>query len=81
MKTMDIYKKYNTYLAIEVSTNEPLRWADDNKLFFAGSIDDALEFINRNDVIALQVSKCSKELQIEYEQLIDEKIKNGEIKA
>jgi len=78
------YKKENTYLVFEKKTNQPLRWTSDNKLFFAGSVDDALESwvaanLPYNEFAAIQVSQCSKEIQTEYEQLIDEKIKSGEI--
>lgn len=77
----NIYKKENTYLVLETETKKPLRWNSDSKLFFAGSVDDALEGLPHGKFVAIQVSQCSKELQTEYEQLIDEKIKSGEIEV
>jgi hypothetical protein len=77
----NIYKKENTYLVFERGTDQPLRWKSDSKLFFAGSVDDALEGLPYGEFVAIQVSQCSKEIQTEYEQLIDEKIKSGEIEV
>ena len=75
------YRKENTYLVFERGTDQPLRWESDNKLFFAGSVDDALGGLPCDKFVATQVNQCSKEIQTEYEQLIDEKIKSGEIEV
>ncbi len=75
------YKKENTYLVFEKGADQPLRWQSDNELFFAGSVDDALEGLPYGEFVAIQVSQCSKEIQTEYEQLIDKQIKSGEIEV
>jgi hypothetical protein len=75
----DKYKKEHTFLVVEKGNQEPLRWKSDNTLFFAGSVEDALEGLPQGEFVAIPVYLCSDEIQTEYEQLIDEKIKSGEI--
>lgn len=76
---MDIYRKDHTYLVLEKKTKEFMRWAHDEKLFFSGSEDDALLGLPKNKFEAVRVCDCPKNIQTEYEERIDECIKNGEI--
>jgi hypothetical protein len=72
------YRKSSTYLVIDKSTNEYIRWHWNEDLFFAGSIGDAL--IGLDDTFeAIAVKDCPKDIQDEYEKRIDECILNGEI--
>jgi hypothetical protein len=72
------YRKNSTYLVIDKLTNEYIRWHGDNTLFFAGSIDDALQGLG-DTCWAIAVKYCPKDIQDEYEKRIDECILNGEI--
>ena len=74
----NIYRKQNTYIAFIRCNMRPLRWTN-NKLFFAGSEEDALYDLDRDIFIALPVSECSKEIQREYEKRIEECIISDEI--
>ena len=76
---MDKYKKENTYLVLETATNAFLRWNNDKSLFFAGSAEDALIDLESDFFYAIPVSECSELIQKEYEQKIDNCIKNKEI--
>jgi len=75
----DKYKKQDTYLVFERETNRLLRWKSDNTIFFAGSVDDALEGLPHEAFHAIPVSQCSEAIQEEYEERIDELIGTGEI--
>jgi hypothetical protein len=76
---MNKYKKEHTYLVLEASTNTFVRWQNDT-IFFAGSVEDALIDLERGSFYAMPVSQCSDSIQKEYEQRIDECIQNGEIR-
>jgi hypothetical protein len=73
------YKKEHTYLVLDCSTNDFIRWNGDNTLFFAGSKEDALIDLDENLFKAIPVSECLEDIQKEYEKRIDECIINGEI--
>jgi hypothetical protein len=75
----DKYKKRDTFLVFEKGHNEPLRWKSDNTLFFAGSVDDALEGLPYGEFHAIPVYFCSEVIQKEYEERVDELIETGEI--
>lgn len=75
----DKYKKQDTYLVFERGQNEPLRWKSDNALFFAGSVNDALEGLPQDLFHAIPISQCSEVIQKEYEERIDELVETGEI--
>jgi hypothetical protein len=76
---MERYRKENTYLVIDKKTNQYIRLQGDNKLFFAGSKEDALIGLPNDDVEAIRVCDCPIDVQKEYEQRIDECIENGEL--
>lgn len=76
---MDIYKKENTYLVFDKSNKEFARWNCDNKIFFAGSEEDALFGLKDSNYKAVRVCDCPSDIQKEYEQRIDECILSGEI--
>ena len=77
--TMDIYKKQHTYLVIENKTNEYVRWTSDKAIFFAGSVEDALVGLPKDEFRAIAVCDAPMDIQKEYEEAIQKAIKNGEI--
>jgi hypothetical protein len=76
---MNIYRKEGTYLVREKNTNEFVRWQGDNKIFFAGSKEDALIGLSEDEFEALRVCDCPDDIQEEYEKRIIECIHSGEI--
>lgn len=76
---LNIYKKQHTYLVIENKTNEYVRWTNDKTIFFAGSVDDALIGLSKDEYRAIAVCDAPMDIQKEYEEAIQKAIKNGEI--
>jgi len=78
---MNIYRKEGTYLVREKKTNTFVRWQSDNKIFFAGSKEDALIGLTEDEFEALRVCDCPDDIQKEYEERIIECIHSGELEV
>ena len=73
-----IYRKQHTYLVIENETGEYVRWATPNKeIFYAGSVEDALVGLPKDEFRAIAVCDAPPHRQLEYEQAIDKAIMDG----
>lgn len=75
-----IYRKQHTYLVIENETNEYVRWSNEPKdIFYAGSVEDALIGLPKDEFRAIAVCDAPIHIQKEYEEAIDKAIMGGEI--
>jgi hypothetical protein len=72
---MDIYKKKDTYLVVSVETNQHMRWSNGD-IFYAGSVEDALEGLPIDKFVAVPVCDAPQYVQKEYEQIIDKELTN-----
>lgn len=74
----DIYKKENTYVVISDGTY--MRWKSSGKLFYAGSHSDAIEGLEHlSNIKSQKIIDSPMHIQKEYESLIDELNKKGEL--
>lgn len=74
----DKYKIENTFLVLDTVCNDVMRWTSDKKLFYAGSVEDALIDLDAERFKAYPVALFTEKIQQEYVGLIDEAINNDE---
>lgn len=70
---MDKYKKEHTYIVYENDTKRYMRWTNKD-IFYAGSIEDALEGLPKDKFTAIPVADAPQRVQDEYEKIIDRDI-------
>ena len=72
---MDKYKKDYTYLVLEKGTTRYIRWTN-KEIFYAGSIEDALEGLPKDKFTAILVADAPQRIQTEYKKIIDRDFDN-----